>query len=317
MAQTGESTMRRAAGATTLMAIALAFAATAMAAPAPADVPAAIFADPPIDAAHPAQGEGVQFESHGAQVNAQLYRPAGEGAHPTVVLLHGLPGNEQNLDLARVMQRAGWTVITFHYRGSWGSGGAFTLKGGVEDAEALLARLRDPAAAKAWKVDPRRIVLIGHSYGGMVAAQAAAGAPDVLGAVLIAPWDPSFDARTLAAMPQAKRQAAAPELFNDVAGRLGPVTPRSLVEEIVRDGPSLDLEPVGERLAGRRLLVLTATRDDDSDKAIGLLAGMKRGGGAGAALLVDTDHGFNDHRIALETAVLRWLAALPGAPPLE
>jgi hypothetical protein len=29
-----------------------------------------------------------------------------------------VPGNEQNLDLARVFQRAGWTVITFHYRGT-------------------------------------------------------------------------------------------------------------------------------------------------------------------------------------------------------
>jgi pimeloyl-ACP methyl ester carboxylesterase len=151
--------------------------------------PAALYEDPPADAAHPASGGGVAFLSHGAQVNAQLYRPAGERPHPTVILLHGLPGNEQNLDLARAVQRAGWTVITFHYRGSWGSGGAFTLTGGCEDVGALLSRLRDPAAARDWGVDPSRLVILGHSYGGLVPGCAAASHPQVLGVGLIAPWD--------------------------------------------------------------------------------------------------------------------------------
>ena len=127
-------------------------------APARSDIPAAIFQDPPIDAKYPASGAGVQFPSHGVPINAQLYRPAGPGAHPTVVLMHGLPGNEQNLDLARAIQRSGWTVLTFHYRGSWGTPGSFTLRGGVADASALLTYLRIPARAKAWGVDPTRIV---------------------------------------------------------------------------------------------------------------------------------------------------------------
>lgn len=285
------------------------------AAPAPADIPAAVYADPPVDAAHPASGQGVQFESHGALVNAQLYRPAGAGAHPTVVLLHGLPGNEQNLDLARAMQRAGWTVITFHYRGSWGSGGAFSLKTGPEDVAALLALLRYPAKAAAWNVDPGRIVLVGHSYGGFSAAQAAVAAPGLLGVGLIAPWDPSADQRRLAATTAAEREKLAPQLLDDVAGRLGAATPQSLLEEIWRDGAGMDLSKAGAALAERRLLVVTASRDDDSDKAIGLLAGVRAGGGAYlTAQLMDTDHGFNDHRIALQVAVLRWLATLPGAP---
>jgi len=38
--------------------------------------------------------------SAGSRMNAILYRPAGPGPHPLVVLLHGFPGNERNLDLA-------------------------------------------------------------------------------------------------------------------------------------------------------------------------------------------------------------------------
>lgn len=287
----------------------------AFSAAAPPELPAAIYADPALDAAHPASGEGVQFESHGAVVNAQLYRPAGEGAHPTVILLHGLPGNEQNLDLARVMQRAGWTVVTFHYRGSWGSGGSFTLKGGVEDAAALLAHLSDRAAAGAWGVDRRRIVIVGHSYGGNVATQVAARIPDLLGVVLIAPWDISFDSRALLKMTREQRQAAAPGLLSDVAGRLGPVTPQSLVEEVAQQGAAMDLSAFATELSGRRLLIVTATRDDDGDKAIGLLEGLKQARGVSlTSRLLDTDHGFNDQRIALEAEVLRWLADLPGGP---
>jgi pimeloyl-ACP methyl ester carboxylesterase len=58
-------------------------------------------------------------------LNAVIYVAAGKGPHPTLLLLHGFPGNEQNLDLAQAARRAGWNVLTLHYRGSWGSPGPF------------------------------------------------------------------------------------------------------------------------------------------------------------------------------------------------
>ncbi len=295
----------------------LMFAAALAASPAPA-VPAAISQDPLIDAAHPASGGGVQFLSHGSLINAQLYRPAGAGEHPTVILLHGLPGNEQNLDLARALQRAGWTVITFHYRGSWGSGGAFTLKGGAEDVEALLAELHKPERAKAWGVQANRIVLVGHSYGGMNAATVAARNPGILATVLIAPWDVSYDYRQFAKMTPEARAEAAAQGFDDVPGRLGPVTAASLFDDLMKNGADMDLTALAPALAPQRLLVLTATRDDDDDRALGLLPALRK---AGAPQLtaeeMPTDHGFNDHRIALETRIVTWLANVPGAPALR
>jgi pimeloyl-ACP methyl ester carboxylesterase len=35
------------------------------------------------------------------RVNALMYGAQGAGAHPTVVLLHGFPGNERNLDMLK------------------------------------------------------------------------------------------------------------------------------------------------------------------------------------------------------------------------
>src|SRR5437588_55662 len=85
--------------------------------------PAAIGSDPPIDSTSRAGMIAFALPSHGANMNAVLYTAAGSGAHPTVLLLHGFPGNEQNLDLAQAIRRAGWNVLTLHYRGSWGSPG--------------------------------------------------------------------------------------------------------------------------------------------------------------------------------------------------
>ena len=222
-----------------------------MLAASPADPAQAIAADPPIDTAHPASSLAAQFKSHGATINAQVYRPAGAGVHPTVLLFHGLPGNEQNLDLARALQRAGWTVVTFHYRGSWGSGGDYTLAGGVDDAEALIETLRDAKTAASWGVDPAHLVVAGHSYGGYIAAATAARHPEILASVLIAPWDPSYDQRAWSKLsPQALAQTAA-AAFDDVDGRLGAVTVASLTDDLMQHGASLDLTRFGPALANR------------------------------------------------------------------
>jgi hypothetical protein len=65
------------------------------------------------------------------------------------------------------------------------------------------------------------------------------------------------------------------------------------------------------------VLLITADRDDEDDKAVGLLPALTQLHAEHmSAQTFPTDHSFNDHRIALQAQVLRWLAALPGAPPL-
>src|SRR3954447_19840339 len=63
--------------------------------------------DPPRDAAHPARNQQLVIDSHGSRMNALFFLAAGAGPHPTMLLLHGLPGNERNLDLAQAVRRAG------------------------------------------------------------------------------------------------------------------------------------------------------------------------------------------------------------------
>lgn len=281
----------------------------------PQDMPESLYTDPSPRADHPASSLAAQFQSGGASLNAQIYRPAGAGPHPTVILFHGLPGNEQNLDLAQALRRAGWTVVTFHYAGSWGSGGTFTLQHGYDDADALRRHMADPDIAKLWAVDPRRVLLVGHSYGGAVAAHAARDPKGLLGVALLAPWDFGYEARHWASLPKERVQREAEQGFDDVPGRLAGATPDSLAAEIVRDGQRLGLATGAGALASLPTLVVTAEHDSEDCKAEALLSAMRTAGAPKLlATRLDADHAFNSNRVALAALLVRWAAALPGAP---
>lgn len=289
-------------------------AAMALAAP---DLPKAIYTDPAPDPAHPADTLAVELTSHGAVMNGIVYRPSGPGPFPLVIFCHGLPGNEQSLDLAQAMRRAGWAVLTFHYRGAFGSEGDFSIDNALADADAVIDHVRAPGVAKAWNVDPARIVTMGHSLGGLATAHMAAHAPERLGSALLAPWDPSILAGLLRPMSLPEREAAALARWGDVGhGRLHGIGAGQIAAEIVDHGERWRLGEAAPSLATRPLLIVTVVRDLPSSQAGGLRAGLaKLPKGRVEAVELDTDHSFNDHRIALEIAVLDWLARLPGAPP--
>ncbi len=152
-------------------------------------VPSAIFTDPAVDIEHPAQMTVLRIPTHGVQVNGIIYQASGPGPHPTLLICHGLPGNEKNVDLAQTVRRAGWNAVIFNYRGSWGSPGNFRLSHDLEDADAALAYLCDPANAKLLGIDTDHIVIAGHSMGGWVAASTASHDHSLAGVILISAED--------------------------------------------------------------------------------------------------------------------------------
>ena len=125
----------------------------------------------------PAAMQQMLLPSHGSTLMGVFYLAAGAGPHPTAILFHGFPGFEQNLDLAQALRAHGWNVLAMHYRCSWGVKGDFSFTHAAEDADAQVQFLLDPANVAKYLVDPHRIVVIGHSMGGYIAASAAAHAP--------------------------------------------------------------------------------------------------------------------------------------------
>ncbi|CAN5464493.1 hypothetical protein BH10PSE14_BH10PSE14_43130 [soil metagenome] len=269
------------------------------------EVPTAIFTDPPHDAAHPARMEVLHIPSGGVAINGLAYVAAGAGPHPVVVLCHGLPGNEKNLDLAQAMRRAGWTVITFNYRGSWGSPGSYRFANDLEDVDAVLAWVRSPANAAALGLDARRVVLVGHSLGGWATAMTAAHDKGLVGAALISPGDIGL----IGGLPR----ATAIKLFGDNGMEaLADTSPTQMADEAIAHAAAFDFVTAAPRLAATPLLVLTSN-DGLAAPADALVKGAKAAGNTHVtAVHIATDHSYSDARIRLESEVIRWLAGLVG-----
>src|SRR3984885_9301833 len=265
-------------------------------------VPSAIYTDPPADAAHPAGMVVLHIPSHGVLVNGLLYRPAGAGPHPTLVLCHGLPGNEKNLDLAQAVLRAGWNAVTFNYRGSWGSPGVFRFAQNLQDAEAVLAYLRDPKNAAALGIDPKRMAIAGHSMGGWVTALTAARDHALIGAILIS----AADMGRLGDLPRDKAVALMADNMETLAG----VTADSMADEIHQHAAEFKFQNAASGLVKTPLLVLTAD-DGLAPDAAALVQAIKADHGNQVTTIhVATDPGWSDHRIALESTIITWLGGL-------
>lgn len=283
-------------------ALALLVAMPNLGAAATPDVPAAIHQDPAPNPAHPPRTHVLYVPSGGVDINALVYAAAGSGAKPTVVVLHGWPGNEKNLDLARSVQRAGWNAVSFNYRGSWGSPGDWSPRHTLEDAKAVLAYLRDPAHAAALGVDPQRIVLVGHSLGGWVSAHTLADDPGLLGAALISTGDMGAEGlRARRDRPTSIKRAY------DNRQTLQGITPEQVVDELAANAEAYHLPPLAPKLVGRKLLVLT-TNDGLQGDSGGLVNAVRARGGAVETVYEPTDHVWSDKRVRLQAIVLNWLA---------
>jgi len=255
-----------------------------------------------------------QLPSHGALLNAFVYVAAGAGPHPTVILLHGFPGNEKNLDLAQSIRRAGWNVLYFDYRGSWGSAGDFSFTHCIEDTASSIAYVRDPVNAAKLRSDAKTIVLIGHSMGGFVALQAGALDPGVRAVGTISAAD--LGVSRLAGVPADKRALAVRGLAAGLAAEgmspLAGTTAESLANEVLDHAAKWTLASVAPKLASRPLLIITS--DDGLSPANDAFVEAVKGAGNEEVKAVHfaTDHAYSDHRIALEQAVLDGLAYLGG-----
>ncbi len=274
-------------------------ASTALAQPQPA----ALFTDPPPDTAHPASLQVVHIPSHGLEINGVIYEASGAGLHPTVVLLHGFPGNEQNLDLAQAIRRAGWNVLTLHYRGSWGSPGTYSFTHVFEDAQAALNFVRSPVVAAKYGVDTNRLVVIGHSLGGMAASIVGRDNPSLLGVGMISAAD--FGKIGNGAVPGGR--AGLSSFMADNMESLAGTSPSTLADEAIAHAKSWEFITYAPALAKHRLLLVTS--DDGlaaSSEALGS-AVRKLDSKPMTQIHLATDHSYSGARMALEAAVINWL----------
>jgi pimeloyl-ACP methyl ester carboxylesterase len=257
----------------------------------------------------------MALPSHGADLLGVFYLAAGDAPHPTAVLLHGFPGYEQNLDLAQSLRAHGWNVLALHYRGSWGVKGDFSFTHSAEDADTEVSFVLDPANARKYRIDPRRVVVIGHSMGGFLAASAIAHNPHVAAAVLISAWNigadmdrPSGKTPTLA--DEAKSLAQDNDLL-PLAGTSG----ETLAREIHDHSAALNFFNLASAIAPRPVFILTAN-DGLATMDNTLAENLRKAGDTHVEVKHwDTDHSYSGQRADLAATILTWLqASIPAAP---
>ena len=228
-----------------------------------------------------------------------IYKANGAQKHPTLLLLHGYPGNERNLDIAQVVRSHGWNVIYFDYRGSWGSQGKFSFKNCVEDVINVVSfcnKYQD-----SLQIDTSNIVLFGHSMAGWVCLKAIQQLPAIKKAFILSAWD---------IYNQYKRQLTGAELnaFNMNADSLG--------KYFVLNGSLKDrFQPVLER---DEYFNLEKNIDPLKEKQIIMLDEHERNKKIAEAIqnlnppyfkyyVWQTDHVFTNKRVSLINLVLSFL----------
>jgi uncharacterized protein len=262
----------------------------------------------------PAAMQQMVLPSHGSNLLGVFYLATGAGPHPTAIIFHGFPGFEQNLDLAQTLRAHGWNVLAMHYRGSWGVKGNFSFEHAAEDADAQVSFLLDPTNAQKYRIDPHRIVVIGHSMGGYMAASAIAHNPQVAAAVLISAWNigGGFENRRHlgAAEPTVQNEAKSFAKDNNLAPLAG-TSGLALAREIRAHQQALNFLNLASQITPRPVFVITASEGlAPSDHALAE-ALTKAGDTHVTERHWDTDHSYSGQRAELADAILHWTQNLP------
>jgi uncharacterized protein len=280
-------------------------ASLAEGAAAPCDPVVCELADDPT---HPASMAELVIESGGAAMNGVVYVPPGPGPHPVVVLLHGFPGNERNGDLAHALRRAGFVVVAFSYRGTWGSGGDFSFSGILDDVDAAIDHVATAPFVRANRSDPARISLVGHSMGGFAALQGFARRAEVACGVSLAGANLGMLGGA-AKDPAVRAQIA--ERFRNFGGPVRLAPDHDLGEELAAHAGRFDTRSLASRMAGRPVLLVAAARDEVAAPAVHhdpLVAALEAAGATRlASHVLPADHAFSSERLALSRLVVDWL----------
>jgi len=243
----------------------------------------------------PAGMNELFIPSGDATVAGLIYRANGAQKHPTLIMLHGYPGNERNLDIAQVVRAHGWNVIYFDYRGSWG-GGEFSFANCVQDVASVVAFCKK--YSDSLRIDTSNIVSFGHSMGGWVCLKALAQSPGIKKGFALSTWDiygDFKDVKNEQQMMERARQGGNYFVLN---------TPlKELFEPVISHPASYKIQIDTTALAGKQIIMLDEHKGNNE-----LAATISASNHNYFDYEVwQTDHPFTNKRISLINKVLAFL----------
>ncbi|MES3017542.1 MAG: alpha/beta fold hydrolase [Bacteroidota bacterium] len=231
--------------------------------------------------------------SSGSKIYGMAYTADGKGPHPTVILLHGLPGNERSLDLAQSIRRGGYNVIYFNYRGAWGSKGEFGFQNSIDDVDAVLDYVTDSLNSSTLRIDTNRIALFGHSMGAGFALIAGLKDPRVKSVIGVSVFNPY----TLLQGESAEGNLIGLKEYLLSLGMLN-CNPNKFLNDLLRDVNQYNIESLISG-AKKPILVIDEHMNNQSFTKFNKKNGF-------SYKIWNTDHAFSNRRIALTTEAKNW-----------
>ena len=244
---------------------------------------------------------GVTFDSDGYRLVGTLYLARGEGPKPTVLLLHGCPGLEKNLDVAARLRDRGWNALLFHYRGCWGSAGRYDLRTIPRDVTAAVDYL-----ARCPLVDADRIAVVGHSLGGWAALVTAATEPRLRAVGVYGA------AARLGAGPAPGILQLSPDQLEREFTRFLATTPEEFAVQLASVAEQMDGLAAVTAIRPRPLLVVHGTADRWVPVARARELAARAGSPSRYVEVEGANHAFSWHRAALANVIAGWLGAAFG-----
>jgi pimeloyl-ACP methyl ester carboxylesterase len=220
-----------------------------------------------------------------------------------------MPGTERLVEFCTALRQIGFVTVQFHYSGSWGSDGDFSLDHCYEDANTLLDHL---LADETGMIDKNSLFAVGHSMGGLIAAKLIAGRPEIGGGALIVPASYGYKYRR--AMESKEAEAGFRKNYDNYGKWLTGFGWESVKSEVSKDPDSYDLEYYRKELAGKPLLAVSATMDTDVPREWNIdrmtAAIRETGSDRLSELTLKTDHSLSDQRRRLKMELAKFFAAL-------
>jgi len=207
----------------------------------------------------------IDLRNDGNKLDAKFY-PAGKPDRvPSVILLHGFPGNQLGpLGLAERLNAAGMNVLVFNYEGSYQSEGTFSFDNCIENTGTAVNFLIEPGNQKKFNIDTSKIFVCGYSFGGTIAIESAMYNNKIKNIVSIANDDHSVSIRKAAADPEfrEKYQQFIGKSFEPSGPFRGDI--KTQMDYCINNADRYDLVKNADKLIQKKVLLIFGWKDKTS-----------------------------------------------------
>lgn len=253
----------------------------------------------------------IKISSHGEKLIGIMLTPGKKGPNPTVILLHGFPGYEDNHDLAHSFRRCGLNVLTFHYRGCWGVKGKFSFSNCIEDVNEVIDFVTNEESIKTYDIDKNNIFLVGHSMGGFLTLTNCTD-ERIKAFVSISPYD--FGLKGCIMKEDKDELKDGINMFSKAILPLNETDTMTLIRETMINGDYWRLSNKAEQLSRKNILIIAATGDIIGPNKLHHIPLMKEiykyNKDNVKEFFINTDHSYSNRRILLSKVVAEYIESI-------